>query len=224
MLQIEYLLPLLTFWHTITTEVRKYKPDHSIANNIVSAIHCVSYIVQYNLYQDRNYTIHVSIGYYTYDLLYLLSALYWRKTTQIKQYIVFVFHHIFALYMLYIALTDDHREPLLYAFYIGDLSNITLYTSYHIRKEYPEYRNTHRFIEFIQLLWYSYFRVIRSTSLIFYDEMRLYNYSIVYQSSVFLIYIMGLVFSASLVKKNIVNFMVLSGRITEKSIVTSANY
>jgi hypothetical protein len=224
MLQIQYLLPLLTFWHTITTEVRKYKQDHSIANNIVSAIHCVSYIVQYNIKPERNYMIHVSFGYYMYDLLYLLSALYWRKTTQIKQYIIFVIHHIIALYLLHIALTDHHRELLLYAFYIGDLSNITLYTSYHVRKEYPDYRNTHRVIEFIQLLWYSYFRVIRSTSLIFNDEMHLYNCSILYQSSVFLIYIMGLVFSATLLKKNIVNFMVLSGRITEKSTVNSANY
>ncbi len=224
MLQIEYLLPILAFWHTITTEVRKYKHDHSIANNMVSAIHCVSYIVQYNIKPERNYMIHVSLGYYTYDLLYLLSALYWRKTTQIKQYIIFVFHHIFALYMLHVALTDDDREPLLYAFYIGDLSNITLFASYHARKEYPEHRKTHRFIEFIQLLWYSYFRVIRSTSLILNDEIHLYNYSIVYQISGYFIYLMGLVFSVTLLKKNIVNFMALSGHKPDTVSTVSASY
>jgi hypothetical protein len=224
MLQIEYLLPILAFWNTVTTEVRKYKHDHSIANNMVSAIHCVSYIVQYNIKPERNYTIHVSIGYYIYDLFYLLYVLFTRKTTQTKQYIVFVFHHIFALYMLHVALTDDDREPLLYAFYIGDLSNITLFTSYHIRKEYPEHRNTHRVIEFIQLLWYSYFRVIRSYSLIFHDEMHLYNYSIVYRCSVYLIYLMGLVFSGTLLKKNITNFMALSGHKPDTVSTTSASY
>ena len=210
MLHIEYLIPIFALWHTITTEVSKYKHDHGVANNIVSAIHCVSYIAQYTNIPDRNYTIHVSIGYYIYDLLYLLYALYAKKTTQVKQYTIYVFHHVFAIYMLYIAVTDEHREPLLYAFYIGDLSNITLYLSYHLHKEYPQHDNIIRASEFIQLLWYSYFRVYRSSSLIFYDEMQLYNYSFVYQCSLYMIYIMGIFCSVSLVKKNIANCRVVN--------------
>ena len=54
------------------------------AYSILIAIHCVSYIVQYNIKPERNYTIHVSIGYYMYDLFYLLYALFARKTTQTK--------------------------------------------------------------------------------------------------------------------------------------------
>ena len=100
MLHIEYLIPIFALWHTITTEVRKYKHDPGVANNMVSAIHCVSYIAQYTNIPDRNYTIHVSIGYYTYDLLYLMYALYAKTTTQVKQYTIYVFHHVFASYIL----------------------------------------------------------------------------------------------------------------------------
>ena len=210
MLHIEYLIPIFALWHTITTEVSKYKHDHGVANNIVSAIHCVSYIAQYTNIPDRNYTIHVSIGYYIYDLLYLLHALYAKKTTQVKQYTIYVFHHVFGIYMLYIAVTDEHREPLLYAFFLAELSNITLYLSYHLHKEYPQHGNIIRATEFIQLLWYSYFRVYRYSLILYNDEMQLYNYSFVYQCSLYMIYIMGIFCSVSLVKKNIANCRVVN--------------
>jgi TLC domain len=210
MLHIEYLIPIFALWHTITTEVRKYKHDHGVANNMVSAIHCVSYIAQYTNIPDRNYTIHVSIGYYIYDLLYLLYALYAKKTTQVKQYTIYVLHHFIVIYMLLITLTDQDREPLLHTFFLAELSNITLYLSYHLHKEYPQHGNIIRATEFIQLLWYSYFRVYRSSLLLYNDDVHLSNYSIVYQCSAYLLYLMGIFCSVSLVKKNIANCRVVN--------------
>jgi len=210
MLHIEYLIPIFALWHTITTEVRKYKHDQSVANNMVSAIHCVSYIAQYKIIPDLNYTVHVSIGYFIYDLLYLLYALYAKKTTQVKQYTIYVFHHFIVIYAL-ITIPFDHHEPLLHTFYLAELSNLTLYLSYHLHKEYAEYGNIIRASEFIQLLWYSYFRVYRF-SLILYDDVyvHLFQYSFVYKYLGYLIYLMGIICSVSLVKKNIENFQVVN--------------
>lgn len=172
---------------------------------MVSAIHCVSYIAQYTNIPDRNYTIHVSIGYYIYDLLYLLHSLYAKKTTQAKLYTIYVFHHFILLYML-ITIPNEHREPVLHSFFLAELSNITLYLSYHLHKEYPQHDNIIRATEFIQLLWYSYFRVYRA-SLLFYNDVHdlLFQYSLVYKCSGYLIYLMGIICSVSLVKKNIAN-------------------
>jgi len=176
MLRIEYLIPIFALWHAITTEVRKYKPDHGVANNMVSAIHCFGYIISYQMVQDRNYIIHVSIGYYIYDLLYLLYALYAKKTSQPNQYIIYVFHHFIGLYMLHNTLTDVNIEIFLYIYYLAELSNITLYASYHIRKEYPERRDVLRISEFIQLLWYSYIRLFRSSIILYLNEFPFFEY------------------------------------------------
>lgn len=209
MLHIEYLIPIFALWHTITTEVRKYKHDYGVANNMVSAIHCVSYIAQYTNIPDRNYTIHVSIGYYIYDLLYLLYSLYAKKTTQAKLYTIYVFHHFILLYML-ITIPNEHREPVLHSFFLAELSNITLYLSYHLHKEYPNNGNIIRATEFIQLLWYSYFRVYRASLLLYNDvHVLLFQYSLVYKCSGYLIYLMGIICSVSLVKKNIANCRVV---------------
>jgi len=222
MLHIEYLLPIIAFWHTITTEIRKHKQDHGVVNNMVSAIHCAGYIFQYTINQDHNYTIHVSIGYFIYDLMYLLNTLYAKKTTQQKQYTIYVVHHFIGLYMLHTALTDDKNlDNFLYFYYLAELSNITMYLSYHIRKEYPTRHDILRISEFAQLLWYSYFRVIRGSIFLYYDEFGLFHYPIVYQYSVYFIYVMGIVCSWSLVKKNIANYLALSGD-TTAAVATSA--
>lgn len=215
MLHIEYILPIMAFWHTITTEIRKHKQDQGVVNNLVSAIHCAGYIVQYTINHDHNYTIHVSIGYFIYDLMYLLYALYAKKTTQQKQYIIYVVHHFIGLYILHTALTDDKNvDKFLYFYYLAELSNITMYLSYHIRKEYPTRYDMLRASEFAQLLWYSYFRVIRSSIVLYYDEFGLFQYPIAYQYSVYLLYVMGILCSWSLLKKNIANYLALSGHKT----------
>jgi hypothetical protein len=147
--------------------------------------------------------------------MYLLYALYAKKTTQQKQYIIYVVHHFIGLYILHTALTDDKNvDKFLYFYYLAELSNITMYLSYHIRKEYPTRHDMLRVSEFAQLLWYSYFRIIRSSIVLYYDEFGLFDYPVVYQYSVYLIYVMGILCSWSLVKKNIANYLALSGHKT----------
>jgi len=212
MLHIEYLLPIIAFWHTITTEVRKYKEHPGLANNMVSAIHCSLYLLQYQFSSNdksaMNYTIHVSIGYFIYDLIYIVQTIYNARVNRQpppQNHVVYVFHHMIGLYMLHHTLTSIYADKILYAYYFAEISNVTLYTSYHLRKEYPNHKTITVVFDVFQLIWYFYFRIFR-ISILFYDNRPYYfDHTIGIQLSVAIIHIMGIVWTCALIKKNIAN-------------------
>ena len=220
MLQIEYLLPIMAFWHTITTEIYKYKQDPGVVNNIVSAIHCMIYIIQYNSRGAMNYALHVSAGFYLYDLLYFLPSIY-ADTTQsprkksIQQRTVYVIHHIISIKLSYDVLYFENNDILLQLYNIVELSNIMMYVSYHLYKEYPGHRHLISFCEFIQFLWYSYFRVISGPIFIYHNQDYFLGCSFSIQSSIMSLYIISVAWSCILLKKNIVNYLSLHDKTIE---------
>ena len=217
MLHIEYLLPIIAFWHTITAEVRKYKQHTGVANNMVSAIHCSLYLLQYHYNHDdksrMNYTVHVSIGYFIYDLLYILRSIYIARVNReppAQNHVVYVFHHIIGLYLLNDTLTSIYADTLLYAYYFAEISNITLYTSYHLRKEYPNHKTITVVFDVFQLLWYSYFRIIKTSLLGYANIAQFFEYTLVGQSCLIILHTMGILWMCALIKKNIANLASLN--------------
>ena len=88
------------------------------------------------------------------------------------------------------------------------MSNMMLYISYHIHKEHKEHKN-YKLIyatDFIQLIWYSYYRIIKilvfSYEII--DEILEQKASLCIM--IFVICLMGVYWSYKLVIKNINNF------------------
>lgn len=228
MLNIAYLLPIVAFWHTITTEIKKHKQDHSVANNMVSAIHCVGYVIQYNFNYNMNYAIHVSIGYYIYDLVYLLRFIYTasattnhsiKKSTRLSK--IFAIHHIIVLYLLYDMLIVENVGHLLYIFNLAEISNLMLYVSCHLHKEYPTHKTVISIAEFIQLVLYFYVRLIRCSIIIYQEQSFFKEYSGVGNCCCVILYVMSVLWAGQLVKKNIANIANIASTTHTKTATTT---
>lgn len=203
-MNIGYLLPIICFWRTISTEISKHKENSAaITNNIVSFIHCVSYIVHYNYDYNLNYAVHMSIGFFIYDLIYIFSNLDRKQTP-------FILHHIAGICVLNAALTSDaDQQHILYAYNIIEKSNIMIYISYYLHKQYAEYVRLNMISNFMQLLVYSYFRLIQLSLYIYSNKVRFFQFQFMTQFLIVAIYCMGLAWSHRLLKKNIANFYIV---------------
>jgi hypothetical protein len=212
MLNFGYIFPLVCFWNTITNEISKYKQE-VISNNIVSLIHCLLFMAHHNYDYNVEYTVHASIAYYTHDLLYIMSMIYkFKSGSELKKRYPFIIHHIFAIYLLKHSLTIEResREHLLHGYNILEMSNVMLYVSYHLQKEYGNYLHLNIISEFFQLLWYSYFRIAKFSFYVFNNNTHFFQFHLATQCVIFAIYCMGIVWSYKLVKKNIKNFNALN--------------
>jgi hypothetical protein len=216
---IEYLLPILTFWHTISTEISKYKSE-ALTNNIVSFIHCVTYICHYNYEYNMEYMVHMSIGYFTYDLckmLYYYYYYYAMKTfvktnanananVEFKQSSVYIIHHIVTIYLFIVFFTELSYPPVLYSVYILESSNIMLYISYYIHKEYKHRPVMIAISEGIQLVSNCYYRVFLLSDFIYeHRDYLIYKIGFIEQLTATILYTMGIVWSYLLFLKTIKN-------------------
>jgi hypothetical protein len=207
-MNIEYIIPLVTFWHTISTEIMKYQSP-AIANNLVSFIHCLSFIGHYNYDYNLDYAIHISIGFYAYDLFFIFSQMYAAtkcdRTETLKKHTPFIIHHIVGMSILYATLTGESREHILGGYIILEKSNIMIYVSYYIHKQYAEYQRLNGLSEFIQLLFYAYYRLI-ALSLFLYDNIdTFFQFHFMTQFMILGIYGMGFAWSTRLLQRNIAN-------------------
>lgn len=206
-MNIGYLLPIICFWRTISTEISKHKENSAaITNNFVSFIHCVSYIVHYNYDYNLDYAVHISIGFFIYDLIYIFSNLDRKQTP-------FILHHIAGICVLNAALTSDaDQQHILYAYNIIEKSNIMIYISYYLHKQYAEYVRLNMISNFMQLVVYSYFRLIQLSLYIYSNKVRFFQFQFMTQFLIVAIYCMGLAWSHRLLKKNIANFYIVRSR------------
>ena len=116
MLNFSYIIPLICFWHTITYQVSKYK-QLDASNNIISLTHCLLFMVHHNFDYNIDYAVHMSIGYYIYDLIYITSCIYnSRSKDEFTRRYPFIIHHFIALYLLN-ALTQRVYELFLFEYY-----------------------------------------------------------------------------------------------------------
>jgi hypothetical protein len=209
MLNISYIIPLICFWHTITNEISKYNQE-SISNNIVSLIHCLLFTAHHNYDYNVDYAVHMSIGYYTYDLLYIFICIYRVKSKdEFKRRFPFILHHLIGIYLLNASQTGESKHHLLYGYNILETSNIMLYISYHLQKKYANYLHLNIISEFFQLFWYSYFRIIKLSSEIYTNKTFFLQFHSTTKTVIIMLYLMGIIWSYKLVKKNIKNFNVL---------------
>lgn len=215
-MNIEYIIPIVTFWHTISTEIMKYQPP-SIANNLVSFIHCITFIGHYNYDYNLDYAIHISIGFYAYDLFYIFSQMYAARaaarakmtscdrTETLKKQTPFIIHHIVGMGILYATLTGESREHILGGYVILEKSNIMIYVSYYIHKQYAEYQRLNGLSEFIQLLFYAYYRLVALSLFIYDNRDTFFQFHFTTQLMILGIYCMGFAWSTRLLKRNIAN-------------------
>ena len=213
-MNIEYIIPLVTFWHTISTEFMKYQPP-AIANNLVSFIHCLSFICHYNYDYNLDYAIHISIGFYTYDLFFIFSQIYAAaaaakttscdRTETLKKHTPFIVHHIVGMSILYATLAGESREHILGGYIILEKSNIMIYVSYYIHKQYAEYQRLNELSEFIQLLFYAYYRLVALSLFVYNNRDTFFQFHFTTQFMILGIYGMGFAWSTRLLKRNIAN-------------------
>ena len=215
-MNVGFLIPIVCFWHTLTTEVTKFKPS-AVTNNIVSFIHCISFILHYNYEYNLDYATHMSIGFYIYDLLYIFSGIYrcslnHQAKNEFKKRAPFIIHHLAGMYVLNASLSGEGQEHILYAYNILEKSNIMIYISYHLHKEYAHYLRLNIFSEFAQLLIYSYYRLIDLSFFVYNHQIQFFRYQYVTQFLIIALYCMGYAWSYNLIQKNRTNFYALKQR------------
>lgn len=209
MINLGYIIPLICFWNTVTNEISKYKQELT-SSNIVSLIHCLLFMAHHNYDYNLDYAVHMSIGYYTYDLMCIFTCIYKLKSNnEFKKRFPFIIHHFISIYLLKLSLTGESKEQLLYGYNILETSNIMLYVSYHLHKEYGNYLHLNVVSEFFQLLWYSYYRVIKFFLYVHDNKRQYFQFNFTTQSVIIALYVMGIIWSYKLVKKNIKNFNAL---------------
>jgi len=223
-MNIEFILPLVTFWNAISSHFTKYRPPE-IANNAVSLIHSVSFIAHYSYDYNIHYTVHTSIAFFTYDLFYILRHVFisyrYRHRRddhrddphphrdELNKRLPFIAHHIAGIYILYSAITFTNGLAILDAFLILEKSNIMIYVSYHLHKQYREYTRINAISEFVQLMTYTYYRLFALSLFIYERRQTLFTYPYITQFLILLVYSMGYVWSYRLLKKNIANYGVI---------------
>lgn len=211
MLNITYLIPLVCFWHTISTEISKYKPV-GVSANLCNFLNSVFFITHHHYNYNMDYITHMSIGFYIYDLLYILSCVYKAKPNaneELKRQLPYIIHHFAGFYLLHEALTGDITEHVLNGYNILETSNIMLYISYHLHKEYANYIYLNITSEFIQLIWYSYYRIVYFSLYIYKNKSDVLQCYLTTQCVIFAVVCMGVAWSYKLCKKNIKNFNAL---------------
>ena len=155
----------------------------------------------------------MSIGFYIYDLLHIVSCVYRAKANEeFKRQLPYIIHHIAGVYLLHEALTYESKEHVLNGYNILETSNVMIYISYHLHKEYATYLHLTMSSEFIQLIWYSYYRIIQFSSFIYNNQSRVFQFYFTTQFLIFVLYSMGVIWSYKLLNKNIKNFNALKER------------
>jgi hypothetical protein len=215
-MNVGFLIPIVCFWHTITTEVSKYKQD-APTNNIVSFIHCITFILHYNYEYNLEYATHISIGFYIYDLLYIFSRIYRSSANheaknEFKKRTPFIIHHLAGMYVLNASLSGEGQEHILYAYNILEKSNIMIYISYHLHKEYAHYLRLNILSEFAQLLIYSYYRLFQLSLYIYDNQIQFFRFQYITQFLIIALYCMGYAWSYNLIQKNRTNFYAVKPR------------
>jgi hypothetical protein len=203
MFNIGYIIPIIMSFHLLLLELVKYKKEE-VSKNIIHFIHGLIFILYHNYSSDMVYITHVSIGFYTYDLIYLFTSIL-KDKSKAGKYSTYIIHHLITINILCYSFYCLYFASILNGLYLLEMSNIMLYISYHIYKEYENYKLIYA-TDFIQLIWYSYYRVIKILLFIFSIKNELLDSHVSLPIMIFIIYLMGMSWSYKLLIKNIKNF------------------
>ena len=177
-----------------------------IKNNILKLSHSVivsglssAYLYESNLF-IKNLIFFISSTYFYYDSKLLL------KCDKIDY--PMLYHHILALLLLFGFYIDYYGYVLIYLYNLGELSNIPMYITYHLRKTSPN-MNLIVCSNVLQTLFYGYFRVYCFTHFLIKNTYLIYTPLVPLLG----IYLMGLVWFYTLCKQ------VYEERVTIKYII-----
>lgn len=158
-----------------------------INNNICSGIHSVMsvvYLLNY-LYSGSLFSLYTSIsvssGYFLWDTYSIVI----RRDTANYPYII---HHIIALIVIEQQLQDVNRYLLSTLFCIAEISNFPIYIVYHLKK--TNYLCNILKYQFLQLIWFSIYRIIIFTTYLPDCIYQIDSYFIIV--SLLIVYTMGL--------------------------------
>lgn len=233
-MNIEYIIPLVTFWHTISTQIAKYTPLQ-LANNAVSLIHGVSFIAHYSYNYNIYYTVHASIAFFIYDLFYILRYIFviYRRDDdnhplkykdELNKKLPYIAHHIAAIYCMYSAMTLDNGDKIIDSIFILEKSNIMIYVSYHLHKQYREYTRTNAISEFVQLMTYTYYRIFVLSRFVYDSRASVFTYPYITQFLILLVCSMGYAWSYRLLMKNIANYDMIRATVASAAAAASRKY
>ena len=174
---LEYL-----YWYLI--DIMKPFNDEKLNNNFIDFSHTIVSIPLAVLSYYYDYTI---IPYIFY--IHSKSFFIWDSVRTIfynnKSYL-YIVHHFGTIFLLDKIYYDNHKifQEL---FIIGELSNISIYTIYHLIKTNS---NNIFYHKLFQILWYGYLRVYIFTRY-YLQYLFIYDFDILMKLSLF-IYIMGI--------------------------------
>jgi hypothetical protein len=206
---IDILFVLLSsiFWGGCIISISKIRPPE-IAKNYTHFIHALIYVIYYKNITDTTYLISLSTGFYIFDLFYILYGLI-IKNSRYGEQIPFIIHHCIAIYGLYLGKIGYFADIVLYMYYLLEYSNFLLYISYHVHKRYPMYKYLVVSVEFLQYIWYSYFRIVRFSKFIYDKRLLIFSTPIYIIIPLMTLYLMGCIWSYKLFRKNLKNLRVI---------------
>ena len=194
----------IIFWPFSYYCISLFHQKPEIIKNFTHLFHAILFVSLYKVldFNNINYPIVLSIGFYTCDIFYIIYSLFVKKDTFLR-HLPYLVHHLIANYGLYIALSDYCREQIIYFYYILEYSNFLLYTGYHIQKEYSNNKNLLLVSVSFQFVWYTYFRVIRFLLYLFQIRELFVTVYVSIQLITIILFGMGAYWSWSLFQKNL---------------------
>ena len=165
-----------------------------IKNNILKLSHSVivSGLSSIYLYSPntiiKNLIFFISSSYFSYDTKLLLS----RETIDYP----ILYHHIITISLLLGFYIDYYGDVLIYLYNLGELSNIPMYITYHLKKTSPN-MNLIVCSNVLQTIIYGYFRIYCFTDFLIKNTYLIYAHL----TPLLGIYLMGLVWFHTLCKQ-----------------------
>ena len=204
MFNIGYVIPIVMSCHLLFLELLKYKTEE-VSKNIIHFINGVIFILSHNYNNDMVYITHVTIGFYIYDIIYLVRTIV-KTNKKLKHSAPFLIHHILTISTLYNSLYTPYFSTMWKGYSIFEMSNLMIYVAYHIHKEYTNNKQIIYITDFIQVIWYSYYRIIKVSFFYYNIRHELYEQTVVFCTILFILYLMGIFWSYKLTMKNIKNY------------------
>jgi hypothetical protein len=203
MLHTPCLIPIMAAWHLSFTELSKHTSAPPISKNLNHLLHTVIFMLIYTQTNEVAIALHMSIGFFSYDII-------WLSRNGILRNACYILHHVIAIYLLNLTFIEPNRaESILKGYSILESSNIMLYVSYHVQKEWPHRKAWIGTSEFIQLLWYMYYRIFKFTGFLYQIREEVRMLGICGSAMIVALHMMGVMWSCKLIMKNAQHFAAL---------------
>ena len=160
------------------------KLSHSI---IISGLSYI-YINNPNLI-IKNLIFFISESYFLYDTIILLRA---KKIDY-----PMINHHIITSCLLFSFYIGYYRMFFINIYYMGEMSNISIYINYHLIKTESS-KDSILASSIFQLLWYSYYRIYQMTNILINNFQLFFQFPL---NLLLIIYFMGWIWSFILYKQ-----------------------